>query len=54
VIANTGIIPNTTYDQSNGIRHMIDQNDGISIAGSEKIRMNANYQKYNLKDYKNN
>jgi hypothetical protein len=32
---------------------MIDTNDGISVAGSEKIRVNANYQKYSLKDYKN-
>ena len=46
---SSNIIPNTTYDNSNGISRMIDQKDNISIAGSEKIRT---YQKYNLKDYK--
>ena len=38
------IIPNTTYDNSNGISRMIDQKDNISIAGSEKIKS----KKYNL------
>ena len=46
---SSNIIPNTTYDNSNGISRMIDQKDNISVAGSEKIRT---YQKYNLKDYK--
>jgi hypothetical protein len=34
----TNIMPNTTYDTSNGISKMIDSKDNVSVAGSEKIR----------------